>query len=375
MRIPIDRVHGGNRAPGVVDFSISVNPFGPPAEALQTICESAHEVAFYPSPYSEALVGAIARRNGLDPSEILVGNGSTQLIYLLARVLAPEVAFVAIPTFSEIANALWCARCAVEGLILARERNFELAETDVEFALKRGAQAIFIGRPNSPTGSLLKLAAARRIAALCERYRAWCVFDEAFIDFVHEKQSCVTLCREFPRVIVLRSLTKIFTLPGLRVGYCVGARDVIGRMREALEPWSVNVLAELVALKCLEIEGAFVAQTRNLIHRERQFLQRSLGQIGGIRVYSSCANFLMFEVDCEDRRGNFGRYMLEHGVAVRDLRTLPGCGPGMYRIGVRLRQDNERFLAVVQSYFHSHPVSLSVSQTGPVSRSELRGDL
>ncbi len=350
-RILIDRTHGGAAPPGVLDFSASLNPLGPPPQALTAYHDAAALIARYPSPYPRDLAARLAQRHRAAPENVLVGNGSTQLIHLLARTLGPRRPFVAIPTFSEIANAMIVAGAAPDALPTCRERGFAIEIEQAERALERSADAIFIGRPNSPTGAMLSNGDAAEIAARCSRRRCWCVFDEAFMDFAGEEHSAIRLVADNPHVIVLRSLTKMFAIPGLRLGYLVAARDVARRLREAIEPWSVNVVAERVGIACLDVAEEFAAQSRALIATARAQLFCALNSIEGIRVFVSSANFLMLEVAESGRAIGFAQHMLSRGIAVRDLRDLPGCGRGMYRVAVRLREENEQLIAAARTYF------------------------
>ncbi len=152
---------------------------------------------------------------------MLAGNGSTQLIYVLARVLKLRSPRVAIPTFSEIANALIASGSRPLPIETVARDNFHLGLDEVAAALENGADGIFLGRPNSPTGNLLSFDDALAIATECQRHGAWCVFDEAFIEFAGDAHSAIELRADFPKLIVLRSLTKIFAIPGLRLGYLV----------------------------------------------------------------------------------------------------------------------------------------------------------
>jgi threonine-phosphate decarboxylase len=231
------------------------------------------------------------------------------------------------------------------------ESGFAIEVEQAQCTLEKSADAIFIGRPNSPTGAMLSNGDAAEIAARCSRRGCWCVFDEAFIDFAGEEYSAIRLAADNPHVIVLRSLTKMFSIPGLRLGYLVAGRDVARRLREAIEPWSVNVVAERVGHACLDVAEEFAGQSRALIATERAYLFCALNSIEGIRVFVSSANFLMLEVAEAGRAIGFAQHMLSRGIAVRDLRDLPGCGAGMYRIAVRLREENEQLIAAAQTYF------------------------
>ncbi len=351
MKVEIDRTHGGAAPPGVLDFSASLNPLGPPPQALAAYHAAAALIARYPPSYPGDLAARLARRHRVAPDNIVMGNGSTQLIHLLARTLRPRRPFVAIPTFSEIANAMIVAGAPPGAMLASRERGFAIGIDQADHALERGADAIFIGRPNSPTGAMLSLGDAAEIAARCSSRGCWCVFDEAFIDFAGEDHSAIHLAAEDSRVIVLRSLTKMFAIAGLRLGYLVAGRAVARRLREAIEPWSVNVVAERVGDACLDVAEEFAAQSRALIAAERSRLCRAFASIEGLHGFASSANFLMLE-GAENGRGiSFARHLLARGIAVRDLRDLPGCGPGAYRVAIRLREENDRLIAAARTYF------------------------
>jgi threonine-phosphate decarboxylase len=191
---------------------------------------------------------------------------------------------------------------------------------------------------------------AVEIAAEYERRDSWCVFDEAFIDFVQDARSSVAFAEKNRKCIVLRSLTKIFTLPGLRVGCVVGHPDAIGKLREAIEPWSVNAVADHVTRACLEVADGFVRETREFVSVEVARMADALSQLPGIHVFPSVANFMMMEVEGELIPGAFGKHLLEYGIGVRNLRGLAGCRAGLYRIGIRSRSDNDRFLQATHSW-------------------------
>ena len=276
--IRIDRVHGGSPSDGVLDFSASVNPLGPPRAALDAYHASVADIASYPPAYSQHLEAALAGWLGVEPGWVLAGNGTTQLIYLLARVLKPRLPVIVTPTFSEIANSLIIEGIEPRALNTTGDCNFQLYPEAAIKYLRDGADAIFIGRPNSPTGTIVTMDEAAEIAAACERRDSWCVFDEAFIDFVQDARSSVAFAEKNRKIIVLRSLTKIFALPGLRIGCVVGHPDTIGLLREAIEPWSVNVVADRVTRACLDVAEEFVRETRQFVSVEVARIVDALSQ-------------------------------------------------------------------------------------------------
>jgi threonine-phosphate decarboxylase len=348
--IRIDRVHGGNPSDGVLDFSASINPLGPPRAALDAYHAAVVEIASYPPANSLHLEAALGRWLGVEPECVLAGNGTTHLIYLLARVLKPRSPVIVTPTFSEIANSLIIEGIEPRALNTTSDYNFQLYPEAAIKCLREGADAIFIGRPNSPTGTILKIDEAAEIAAEYERRDSWCVFDEAFIDFVQDARSSVAFAEKNRKCVVLRSLTKIFAIPGLRVGCVVGHPDAIGKLREGIEPWSLNAVADHVTRACLDVADGFVRETREFVSVEVARIANALSQLPGIHVFPSVANFMMMEVEGELIPGGFGKHLFEHGIGVRDLRGLPGCRAGLYRMGIRSKSDNDRFLNAACSW-------------------------
>ena len=173
-RLLVDRTHGGSDRQGFLDFSTNINPLGPPPEAIEAYHQAVKRISSYPPPCPRVLEAQIADSLKIDSECILAANGSTQLIYLLARVLKLRAPWVVIPTFSEIANALVAAGSDPSPLLTRSQGDFRLDLNNVDAALRSGADGIFLGRPNSPTGKLISLEEGTEIAALCHRHDAWC---------------------------------------------------------------------------------------------------------------------------------------------------------------------------------------------------------
>ncbi len=345
--IAFDRSHGG-AADAPLDFSVSINPFGPPPAVLDAYHRAAAAIARYPEPYATRLCAAIAAHLGLAPGNILAGNGSTQLIYLAARVLRPSRPFVVIPAFSEMANSLLTLPVAPAPILLRRADGFHFDVDAIAAAIAAGADALFLGRPNNPTGTMLDLRQMSAIARRCAEQRCWCVVDEAFIDFADDPASAAALVLEYDRLIVLRSMTKLYAIPGLRLGYLAATESVVAGLRRALEPWSVSGPAAAAGLACLALPDSWRRELSEELRRERARLQEGLGAVPGFEVFASSANFLMFAAP--PGSGAFPNHLRQHGIAVRDLASMPGAGPGLYRAGVRSRADNERLIEAARSY-------------------------
>ncbi|MEA2625010.1 MAG: threonine-phosphate decarboxylase [Candidatus Binatota bacterium] len=342
-KLGIDRVHGG-AAGDLLDFSASVNPLGPPPEAIEAYLDAAQRIVRYPDPEASKLRDALARRHSVSPESILVAAGSTAVFHLFAEVIAPERPAVVIPTFSEIANASLLRGRHVSPLVLDAACSFAWPRAEIAATLRRGCDALFFGRPNSPTGSFVRRDDAREIAEQCARHGARCVIDEAFIDFVGEEESLASVAAETEGLLVVRSLTKVFAIPGLRVGYAVAHPPLVDRLRSRRMPWSISTPAEEVAVACLGAPRAYVDRMLATVAEGRAQLISGLTR-AGLTVFPSAANFvLVFDPSEADPEKSLQAKLARHGLAVRDLAALPGLSPGFLRIAVRSPEDNEKLL-------------------------------
>ena len=350
MSPALDRIHGGAGDATLIDFSVSLNPLGPPPQALGAYRQAIATLDRYPEPYAASLCAALARCLELPAEAIVAGNGSTALLYLIARVLNPRRAVVVAPTFSEIANGLALAGHPARWLPLHESAGFALSPAQIVSALEQGADAIFIGRPNSPTGSCLTLDEVREIARQCQARECWCVFDEAFIEFADEPRSAASLIGDYPRLLVVRSMTKIYAIAGLRLGYVAAGAAVARALREALEPWAASGPAAAVGLACLELPAAWYEEVGREVRVERAYLSAELAAVGSITSFPSSANFLLIRAPLAPEGAGLADYLRLRGILIRDLTTMAGAGPGLYRIGLRRRPDHDRLLAVVRQW-------------------------
>ena len=346
--IPIDHTHGGAGfdADGRLDFSVSLNPLGTPPEVVAAYVAAAARLDRYPDPHAPRLRGAVARRHSLPEDRVLVAAGSTAVFHLLARALDLARPHVVIPTFSGIANALHAEGRRPEAIALSAESRFAWPAEAARRALDGGADAIFLGRPNSPTGSLVEKNTALELVAVCEARGAWCVIDEAFVDFAGEEESLAATAADSARLVVVRSLTKIFAMPALRVGYAVGPPAAIERLEARREPWSIAGPAEAAALAALALPDSFFERSRSVVAEERARIDRALAA-AGMTTFPSSANFVL-AFDREHRRRSVPELLRAANILVRDLASLPGLGAGFFRVGVRAPAANEALVEALR---------------------------
>src|SRR5215475_6884337 len=354
----LDREHGGDvyawaqraciNPAEIIDFSASINPLGPPALARKAFQESYKEVMRYPEPYGEDLKEALAKHHGMKPAEILVGNGSTQLIYLLCSALRPRKALIVAPAFSEYANALKLAGAKVRFLSLAADEDFEFSTEKFMAAWRKDQSIAFLTTPNSITGQLIPRAEIEKIAHSALLERRFLVIDEAFIDFV-EGESVKQLVRYNPYLIILRSPTKYYALPGLRLGYLLAHSRRVAQFAAYLEPWSVNGPAQKVALACLA-DPSFGVKTERWLSRERNFLAQALISLKSFQPYPSSANFLLVRIANNASAVKLRSFLLNEKILIRACNSFAGVGADHFRIAVRRRRDNQRLFQELREW-------------------------
>ena len=339
----------GIEAGEILDFSASINPLGPPASARKAFVKSYGEISRYPDPYGNKLKEALAERHGMSPAEVLVGNGSTQLIYLLCEALRPRTALVVGPAFSEYANALRLGGANISQLTLNDDDAFQFSMPRFMVAWDKDCDIVILATPNSVTGRLIPRAEIETIARVALRRKSFVLIDEAFIDFV-EKESVKTLVRQNPYLIVLRSLTKYYALAGLRLGYLFGAARRIAQLAAYQEPWSVNAPALNVALACLG-DRRFTMKTERWLEKEREFLSERLTVIEGLHPFASRANFLLVRIATTGLDALQLRFFLStRKILIRACDSFAGLGTDYFRVAVKRRKDNLRLLAALREW-------------------------
>jgi threonine-phosphate decarboxylase len=327
----------------LLDFSANINPLGFPPGLHAATQEALKEIVHYPDPRCLALRQELATYHGLAPEQILVGNGSTELIYLVARVLKPRRGLIVTPAFSEYEQALTVAGVPRAFHATTEAHNFTLHE-----ALEAAAgDLVFLAHPASPSGVLLDQELLLDAAATLDAAGAYLLLDEAFIDFVEEASFKSHLSR-FPRLLLLRSFTKFFGIPGMRLGCLLAAPDLVARLTSAQEPWSVNTMAQVMGRACLA-DLDYIARTRALIKQERQFLLDGLAALPGLTPFPSAVNYLLVKLHRPGATAaNLQQQMLRHRLVIRDASNFRGLDARFFRIAVRSRPENERLLEALR---------------------------
>lgn len=335
----------GIPASGIIDFSASINPLGTPASVTSELRRQLKGLRHYPDPSSSGLTAEIAKATGLDPRMILCGNGSTELIYLVARALQPKRVLIPAPAFSEYERAINICRGAsrstrirIDHFDLPEKEGFRL-DADAFIHAMKGCDMAFVCNPNNPTGRLVRRSDMLRIADAASESGCRLVVDEAFMDFI-PRESIMKRVALNPYLIVIRSLTKFFALSGLRLGYAVINPALMDSVSGQKEPWTVNSLAQAAGITALR-DTAYQKESFVMLRKEKSFLENGFGRLG-LEYYPSSVNFYLM------RHGNAYNIVVrlkEKGILVRDCSNFRGLGRSYIRLAVRTRRENTRLLS------------------------------
>jgi adenosylcobyric acid synthase len=329
------RSHGDRMVPpGAKDFAVNVVAGGPPDWLRRNLTDTLPRVSQYPDP--SAAKQSLGERHDRSPAEVLPTNGAAEAFWLIAAALRPRRAAVVHPSFTEPEVALRALGMSVSR-VFRREDDFGLDSSGVP----SDCDVVFVCNPNNPTGTLDPAETLRRLAGPDRIV----VVDEAFMEFCIGERESLSNGPATDGILVIRSVTKLFAVPGVRAGYVLGGAPLIERLEAVRQPWSVNVLALSVLEACASHrqEGELIAaETR----RKRGTLVSDLQDIPSIRVWPSEANFVLVEVPdgvtvCES--------LLEKGFAVRPCETFPGLSADYLRIAVGSDDDNRALVEALES--------------------------
>jgi threonine-phosphate decarboxylase len=365
--------HGGNiqevcslydlEPGGLLDFSANINPEGyPPALPNAIIKQGFASIRHYPDINCTELRCAIAQKTRHKKEEILVGNGSTEFMYLLPRTFHPAKGIVFQPTYSDYGRALRLAGAMVEELMSTEEDSFA-PDLNNPLLSRNQPQMVFLCNPNNPTGNLVE---KEEILALAEDLpKCLIVVDEAFMDFVDEPHRYTVMpeAGKVKNLIVLRSMTKFFGFPGLRLGYMVTHPSITRQIEEKKEPWTVNALAQLAGLVAL-VDEDFMFRSREYVASEKMFLYKELFRLDGIKPIPPTVNFITSKIVNDSlTAAELKDMLIRKGLLIRDCSNFPGLDASYFRVAVRRREENLMLLQSMEAVLKERMDGLRLSQT------------
>jgi len=332
----------------VLDFSANINPLGPPLAVLSAIEDALTPISLRVYPDAHNFVRAIAYKHRLMPDEIVVGSGAASLIFAVMHALSPKRVLILEPAFVEYSRASAAVNAQITTALLTEERGFTPDFESLLRAVKeRHFDLVILNSPHNPTGASYPRNELLSLIDAAEGHNTSVLLDEAFIDYAPQA-SLVSLAATKPHLIVLRSLTKFYAMPGLRIGYVVCAAKVAGRVREQIDPWSVSTVAlEAGRVALDEVEFDVESRRANAVARE-EFAGALRGI--GLEVLASAANFLLGKLPHGGSGGNLQGWLESERILIRRCDSFHGLGEAFIRLAVRSSSDNVRLVCLIEEW-------------------------
>lgn len=361
--------HGGNvykifrekNIKEILDFSSNINPYGVPESLKQKIIENIGILEKYPDPDYVELRKKLAQLNMVDISNITVGNGATESIFLFIKVLKPKKVLIVSPTFGEYERAVRACensenqKTGIEYFELEEKDEFRLNIKKLKKELEKKYDLVIICNPNNPTGKFLRLAETEEILRECNKYNTKLFIDEAFIEFLEDglKESVVNSRENKKNLFVTRAFTKFFAIPGLRLGYGIYFdKNLEKKIAEKKEPWSVNNIAEMAGITVLD-DTEYIEKTLNWITKEKKYMYEKLSEISGIKPYKTEVNFICVKI--KDKlifKGlnvkKLREKMMEEGILIRDASNFRFLDERFFRLAIKDRKSDDRVIEVLR---------------------------
>lgn len=353
-------MHGGNIYGNEIeyDFSVNLNPLGPPDAVREALAEALNHVEEYPDPEYRELRRALANYWRLAEEQLVLGNGASELIPGIIRALAPKTCMVTAPCYSGYETALKAAApsCRIHRIFLREEDDFTLPENICQEIARVKPNLLILTNPNNPNGKRISANRLREIAGACRGAGTVLLMDECFLALSGgDVDSLIHRIGEegMPPTVVLRAFTKTFAIPGVRLGYAVCSGSLATRIQRELPEWNLSVFAQYAGLAALEAAApetvttgtsGYMAASVEMIAQEREYLTAELKKLG-LRVFPSNANYILFQ----SRDRELHRKLLDKGILIRDCRDYHGLTAGFYRAAVRTRRENTALLRCLRN--------------------------
>lgn len=347
-------MHGGNIYGNEIkyDFSVNLNPLGPPKSVQDALVAALNHVDEYPDPEYRELRRGLANYWQLAEEQLVLGNGASELIPGIIRTLAPKTCMVTAPCYSGYETALNAAApsCRIHRIPLRAEDDFILPENICQEIARVKPNLLILTNPNNPNGKRISANRLREIVDACRTAGTVLLVDECFLVLSGGDEDSLIHCirSEALPAVMLRAFTKTFVIPGVRLGYAVCSAPMAERIQRELPEWNLSVFAQYAGRAALEAAAGgtsgYLAASVEMIAREREFLSEELEKLG-FRVFPSDANYILFQ----SRDRELHQKMLDEGILIRDCRDYHGLTAGFYRTAVRTHRENTVLLRCLRN--------------------------
>ncbi|MCW4047429.1 MAG: threonine-phosphate decarboxylase CobD [Candidatus Bathyarchaeota archaeon] len=338
----------------VLDFSGPINFLGPSPKALDAVKQNAKLIRFYPDPNPVELQAEIAKYvgQGVDVANIILGNGSIELIYMITEVFHPGFkAIIPVPSFTEYEKA--ALRVGGEPVFVQLPENFALETESVKKAITDDTRIVCICNPHSPSGTRYSRETVLDLLEFCHKKNVILSVDENYIEFTEKAQDTTMAgyVKKYENLFVIRSVTKFYGMPGIRFGYGIAAETLIDTLQTVRQPWSINSLAGFATLAAFK-DTEFIENTKRTIAKEREQFAKMLSEIGALRVFPSETNFLLVKIlNGRITSTALREEMSKKGILIRDCSTFVGLDDSYFRVTVRSAADNLKLVETLKEVF------------------------
>ena len=335
----------------IVCFSANVNPLGLSERVKQDIRENLDVLSSYPDRNYTALKEVIGSYCGADPSHVIVGNGSTEMISLLIQSRRPRRALVVGPTYSEYEREISLSGGTLEYYLLREDRDFRPDMEDFCALLRTGYDLVILCNPNNPTSSALTANEIRQILDTLKETGGFLMIDETYVEFAPDvaKISAVPLTASYENLMVLRGVSKFFAAPGLRFGYGITGNDrLLADLARLQNPWSLNSLAAFAGERMLQ-DNHYIEETWNLVQTERTRMCNYLNRFDCLKLYPAYANFILVRLKKPGlTSAHVFDKLMQQGLMIRDCSTFDGLKGEYIRFCIMHPAQNTRLLEALR---------------------------
>ncbi|RSL34643.1 aminotransferase class I/II-fold pyridoxal phosphate-dependent enzyme [Salibacterium salarium] len=322
-----------------MDFSVNTNPLGPPDELYYNLPKWVLLSTQYSEPSLQTIKQAISEALNVKPDQVLPGNGGAELIYAAARLFQQKKVILIEPTFTEYRKALEANQAFIVPIYVSESSEWKWSFEHIKIYLEN-ADGVWICNPNNPTGKAADHSELMKLLEYCKMKQKTLVVDEAFYDFQQEPFPFLTYTKNEYPVVQLRSLTKMFTIPGLRAGYMVASENVTHQLNQFFPPWNVNIVAEKAMSSVLH-QKQFVEHTVSFISQERDRIKKELDHHTSFYIFTADVNFfLLCHRDFRDTK-KLLVFLAENNIHARHTYHFPMLEGKYIRLAVRTKPEND----------------------------------
>lgn len=331
-----------------LDYSANINPLGIPEDIKESLISNINDLVNYPDPECWDLRNEISSYLGIKNDSIIIGNGASEIIFLIFDLLRPKKVLIPAPSFSEYAKATESFGIETEYLELKEAENFRLDVNYLMNHISDQIDTIILCNPNNPTSVLTSKEDLLCLVKYSKSKGIRVIVDEAFIELTvgAKENSIMSYTKEYDNLFIIRAFTKLFAIPGLRLGYGVGNPEVVKKMWERKMPWSVNSFACGIG-SVLSDKTGYMRRTSVWLAEELSWFYNELIQLQEFKVYRPNTNFILIKILKEKlNSGNLKELMASRGILIRDAGNFRFLNDKFIRIAVKDRESNIKFLKI-----------------------------